>query len=158
MSATLTPPRTAVIRQATGADVPHLVEMARHFVAQTDYAGQVPDDLAHLTALVEQLLSIGVVFVADDDEGRSVGMLAGLVYPHYMTGRLTANETAWWVEPTARGGRLATDLLDTFERWATAQGATVIEIGAWHPRLERFYRRLGYVGAERIFRKDVSPC
>lgn len=142
------------IREATTEDVPAIVTMAQHFVQQTSYASCVPSDAGHLQKVTEQLLAVGVVFVAERD-GDLIGMLAGLAYPHYMTSRQTASESAWWVEPSARGARIAHALLDAFESWAQARGAQCVEIGSWHPRLDRFYQRLGYAPGERIFRKEL---
>ena len=143
-----------IVRKATIEDREVLVTMAQHFVQQTAYGQQIPSDRDHLGRVTDQLLSLGIVFIAE--AGDAVGMLAGLVYPHYMTGRQTANETAWWVEPSARGGRVARDLLAAFEQWARTQGAAVVEIGSWHPRLDRWYGRLGYVPGERVFRKEIA--
>lgn len=154
---TATMSRTATIRPATAADVEGVVQMAQHFVLQTSYGAHIPADADHLRAVVQQLLALGVVLVAVGDDGGLVGMLAGLAYPHYLTGRQTASETAWWVEPSVRGAAIARDLLRAFEAWAVTQGAVVVELGSRHERLDRFYGRLGYAPVERVFQKELAP-
>ena len=142
------------VRPASSVDLDTLVTMAQHFVEQTEYRATVPSDAAHLRGVAERLLEAGVVFVAESEEG-VVGMLAGLVFPHYLTGIVTASETAWWVEPTARGTTTGRDLLRAFEAWAREHGATRLELGSRDARLDRFYTRLGYAPVERVFAKEL---
>lgn len=143
------------IREATGEDVPAIVTMAQHFVSDTAYGACVPSDAGHLQRVTEQLLALGVIFVAERD-GALIGMLAGLAYPHFLTTKQTASETALWVEWRFRGARIAKDLIEAFERWAAAQHATRVELGSWHAALDTFYGRLGYTAAERVFYKELA--
>ena len=145
-----------VIRQATAEDVPAIVTMAEHFLAATVYHSRTATTSESLEKSARLIVENGVVLLAISDEGRSQGMLAGLTYDHYLTNVRMASESVWWVEPDARGGQIARDLLRAFEAWAATRGATEIEIGSWHPRLDRFYERLGYEAAERVYRKVVS--
>jgi len=143
------------IREATAEDVSAIVTMAQHFAATTIYGAQVPSDPAHLEKVVTTLMTMGSVLVAEVD-GRLVGMIAGVVYPNLLSGISTAGETAWWVEPSARGGRVARALLDAFVEWGRAQGARRVDICSWNERLDTFYRRLGFTPAERVFSKEVT--
>lgn len=146
---------TVTVREATMADIDGVVTMAQHFVLETSYGAHVPNDPAHLRKVTEQLLTLGVVLVAETD-GELVGMLAGMSYPHYLTGRQTASETAWWVEKSFRGARIAKDLLEAFVEWARRAGATTVELGSRHERLDRFYERLGFKAVERLYQKELS--
>lgn len=152
MTAVSTAP-TVTIRHATTADRDRLLEMVHHFLAATIYAETI--DVAHLPVALDQLLTIGVFVVAEQD-GALVGMLGGMVYDHFLTNARTANECVWWVEPSARGGVVAKGLLTAFEAWARERGARFIDIGSWNPRLDRWYARLGYAPRERLFVKELT--
>ena len=143
------------IREATAADLAGVVLMAQHFIDSAPYGASIPNDVEHCERVVAQLLSLGVVLVADCD-GMLVGMLAGAVYPHFLTGRQTASESFWWVEPDARGKTLADDLLAAFTAWALNRGAVVLELGSRHKVLDRFYERRGFTAVERVFQKELS--
>ena len=156
MTPALVEASTLVIRTATEADLPRIVEMGQHFIASTPYRDQVNADVEALGESLRLLFTIGTVFVAERDGDDLVGMLGATVYSHYLTHRRTATESFWWGEPEARGTRAWVNLLAAFEAWAHDQGARVIELGSWNPRLDRVYeRRLGYVAGERIYRKEI---
>jgi GNAT superfamily N-acetyltransferase len=139
----------------TTADADRLLEMGEHFLADTVYGGLLPNDPAHLSRILAVVLQQGTVLLAER-EGTFVGMLAGLVYEHFVTGRRTANETVLWVEPSARTQGVGEALLEAFHAWARTQGATQAQVGSWNERLDRYYARLGYVATERIFTKDLT--
>ena len=82
-------------------------------------------------------------------------MWAGTVFDHPIAGVRMATEVIWWIEPSARGAGLAQQMLRMAETWAREQGATRMQLGSWHDRLDGFYQRLGYTPAERIFNKDL---
>lgn len=145
-----------VIRNAMAEDIENIVTMAEHFLADTVYYRRTATTKDSLRASARTLIEQGVVLLAISEDGIPQGMLAGLVYDHYLTNTRMASESVWWVEPEARGGGVAQALLRAFEVWAADHGATAVEIGSWHPRLDRFYERLGYAPAERIFRKAVN--
>lgn len=147
---------THTIRPATAEDLDVLITMAEHFLADTVYHQRTAVTLDSLRTSTMLLIDRGVVLMAFDAEQRPIGILAGLAYDHYLANTRMASESVWWVEPCARGSGVAQDLLSAFEAWAVDHGAMTVEIGSWHPRLDRFYARLGYDPAERIFRKDVS--
>lgn len=142
------------IRQATEADVPAMVEMGREFVRSTSYRDTVPESPEHLSGVGALLLKHGVVLLAEQD-GRVVGMIAGTVYPHYLTGARTLGESWWWVNEGARGHGAADALLDALEAWGRSQGATRSELGSRNAVLDRFYRRRGYRPVERVHAKEL---
>lgn len=147
---------TITVRPATTEDLPAIAAMAEHFIASTTYREEIPSDPAHIWTAAAQVLNLGVIFLAERD-GAIIGMFAGLVFPHFLTSRRTASEQWWWVEPQARGGEAADLLLEAFEGWARAQGATRSELGSRHAVLDRFYRKRGYRAVERLHVKDLTP-
>lgn len=143
------------IRPAVLADVPRLVAMGEHFIAQTGYQALLPINPAQIDALMRRLLEAeaGALLVL---EGPSelVGMFGLYVFAHPISGERVASEVFWWVEPGARGGGLR--LLAAAEAWAVAQGAVVFQMIAPTPAVERVYVRRGYVPVERLYQRRVA--
>lgn len=142
------------IRRATADDIPTMVMLGQHFIDSTPYGEQIPRDPGHIGSVLNTVLVSGAIFVADSGDG-PVGMVAGVVYRHYITGVQTLGESWWWVEPAHRGGTLAPDLLQALEDWGRAQGARVSQIGSRHAILDRYYRRRGYHAVERVHEKEL---
>lgn len=148
---------TAVtVRPAVDTDIDPLVALARAFLQETPYGDEIPTDDGHLSELFHLCRTSGVVLVAEQADGRAVGLLAGIKYRHHLTRILMASEQVWFVDPSVRGQGAAEALVRAFEDWGRSQGATRVEIGSWHPRLDRYYTRLGYQPRERIFIKELS--
>lgn len=143
-----------MVREATADDVPRLVEMGARFIAETGYS-------AHLTASTEQMKTTaewiiatgGMVFVFEVD-GRVVGMVAVMVYPHPFSGELTGNELFWWVEPEHRGGGYR--LMRAAERWCEARGAVAMQMVAPNQKVADFYARCGYVPLEQVYQRRFA--
>ena len=140
-------------RPATLADVEAIVLMGERFRSQTTYATTVGKSPESVRALTTRMVTgdDSIVFVAEDPEtGDLVGMIAVLLYTHYMSGAKKAIELVWWVDPDQRGA-LGVRLLRDAERWARAHGAEALEMIAPNPRVERLYDRLGYTPVERMY-------
>lgn len=156
----------ATIREATPADKFRLVEMASRFLLESQY-GEMFENRAtpeKIGALVDQVLQIGAVFVAEvplthteEDRFELVGMLAIVVVPNLFTGYPVAEEIAWWVEPEHRGkGTIGPKLLRSAEAWATSRGANMVKMVApAGSAVGFFYERMGYRLAESAFIKSV---
>lgn len=167
------------IRAATPADRFRLVEMASRFLLESDYGPifaerSTPEKLG---ALVDKVLEIGVIFVAERqfdidvatgtpatadtiatmEAVELVGMLAIVILPHLFTGLPFGDEIAWWVEPEHRGnGRIAYKLLRSAEEWATRNGANMVKMSApAGSTVGAFYERMGYRPVETAFIKSV---
>jgi GNAT superfamily N-acetyltransferase len=144
-----------IVRVATEADQARVLAMAHAFLMATPYGPRVTNADEHLTRLIELALETGQIFLADID-GRTVGMLAALVYAHPIMGRPIATELVWWVDEGERRSGAGVALLDAAEAWARKNGAEAIECAEHgNPALERLYRRRGYVAREVIFEKDL---
>jgi GNAT superfamily N-acetyltransferase len=140
------------IREATEADVPAIVAMAERFVSSTSYHGFMVLDPLKVAGLTARLIADpdGVCFVAER-EGRPLGMLALHVFDHPMSTDRIASELVWWGEPDARGSGMR--LLRAAERWATAHGATVLQMVAPTAAVGDLYRRLGFAPVEISYQK-----
>lgn len=160
-----------MIRTATPADKFRVVEMASRFLLESQY-GEMFENRAtpdKIGALVDQLLKVGVIFVAElaDDDPRwqqgagphpaIVGMLAIVVVPNLFTGFPVAEEIAWWVEPEHRGKlTIGPKLLRSAEDWATSHGANMVKMVApAGSTVGVFYERMGYQPAETAFIKRI---
>jgi GNAT superfamily N-acetyltransferase len=143
-----------MIREATLADLPRLVEMGVRFIAQTAYAELVQADPERMQSIAEGVLeaSNGTVFVSEHD-GTITGMIGVLVYPHPFSNEPTGFDLFWWVEPEARGHGVR--LMRAAEAWAKARGATKMQMVAPSPRVEELYARLGYRPIEVAYQRSL---
>lgn len=143
-----------MIREATHADVPRLVEMGRRFLDETNYGADTPFNAAQLAQFAQWLIDHdGVIFVVERD-GVIVGMLGAMQYHHPMSGASTVAEMFWWVEPEARGDGVR--LVKRVEAWARDRQAMQIILTAPTARVGRLYDRLGYHATETSYVRSMS--
>ena len=145
-----------MVRRATADDLLDLLTLGESFHAGSPYRDLFAWNGAQIERMVGWLLEHGAIFVAEKD-GASVGMLGVAVAPHLMSGDLMASEVFWWVEPRARG--LGLKLLRAAERWARAEGATVLQLVAPDAAARTLYERLGFVQIETAYQRtlETSP-
>lgn len=143
-----------VIREATEADIPRLIEMGERFLTETVYRGRVAVNPSAMARTVARLLVSdgGAVFVSERDH-TVVGMIGMLVFEHPITGEITASELFWWVEPEARGTGIR--LLKRGEQWARDAGAERIHMIAPTSDVGRLYERLGYTALETTYERAL---
>ena len=101
--------------------------------------------------------SLGAFGVFDGDN--LVGALVGQISSHTMTDEIIASELFWYILPTNRGGTYGIRLLDEFESWAKAAGATIIimaNLAQGADKLERLYVKRGYKQIETHHLKWLS--
>lgn len=146
-----------MIRRATLEDIPNLEPLAREFYEQSRFLGVFMQDLFSQlwTGLLES--GTGVIYLLMDDAGEITGTLGGVVYPEPYSGALVATEFFWFVQAGARGGGLR--LLRSFEEWARARGCAQLRMGhlvdVMPEKLDRVYRRLGFVPIEVAYAKEL---
>lgn len=143
------------IRDATAGDTPRLVDMAQHFLLSTPYGQMFTPSRAQLEAFVEAIRTLGVIIVAERLE-RLEGMIGLAVMPHPIDGTLYAEEIAWWVEPTYRGGSVGPRLLKTAEAWAGRKNARGIRMVApTGSTVGGFLTHRGYRAVETAYYKGL---
>jgi GNAT superfamily N-acetyltransferase len=144
-----------VIREATAADIPRLVDMGTRFLTETVYAGRVLVNPAAMTRTLELLLTSddGGLFVSEQD-GAVTGMIGLLAFEHPITGERAAQELFWWVEPESRGHGVR--LLKRGEEWAATVGAQHLHMIAPTPAVGQLYERLGYGYLESAYQKAIA--
>jgi GNAT superfamily N-acetyltransferase len=141
-----------MIRLATIEDLPRVVEMGRRFRRETSYAEKLKENAAQMLALAERLVAGNGLLLAERSE-RLIGMLGFVVYPHFISGEITAGEIFWWVEPEFRGEGLR--LLREAEKCARQAGATRMQMIAPNDRVAHVYRRVGYEFVESTYQKEL---
>jgi len=144
------------IRAVTPDDVPAIVRMGLRF-AQTEYHAYMPMTAESLNAFVRSLLiNPDAHCQIAEAHGVPVGMMASLIYFQPMFGAWIGTEIAWWMEPEARGSRLALKLLRAAERWAMNRGAVRFQMIAPTDHVAAFYERLGFRRLEIHYEKELS--
>lgn len=146
----------AVIREATPADRPRLVEMSQHFLDSTPYGKLLRPAPGCIEQIVDLVFEHGQSWVAEVN-GAIVGMLGVLVLPHPVTGEDYVDEVAWWVEPEHRRGTVGPRLLTHMERWAVLQGLHMVKMVApAGTDVGAFYERDGYLALETAYVKVIG--
>jgi GNAT superfamily N-acetyltransferase len=141
-----------MIRLATESDVPRLVEMGLRFRRESDYSLHLGENPVKMAALARNLAAAESILVSERD-GRLVGMFGYIVFPHFMSGEITAGEVFWWVEPEHRGDGVK--LLRAAEIRARAGGATRMQMIAPNERVAGLYRRLKYDFVEATYQRGL---
>lgn len=147
-----------MIRPATTADVPAIVELSRAFYPATHYVDWCAMDDETVASLAAGLCESGVMLVAEV-EGRIVGMVGLFIGPHlFNRNAIGAYEVVWYVDPAARGSRVAWRLLEAIEPECKAKGATriqMVHMANSPPQAAALYERMGYVHSETSYVKDL---
>lgn len=146
-----------IVRPATAHDSERIVEMGAAFYAATHYARTVPMDETSVAALAQMLRETGILLVAEV-EGHVIGMIALVVAPHpFNFAYRTANEVAFYVDQSARGGRAAFALLRAAEQAARDAGASIMQMLLMHDSPEvaaRMYEHAGFFHSETCYSKE----
>lgn len=117
-----------MIRAATPADIPRIIEMGITMHAKTSYSRFVYDHGKAATFLQEQIAGDGVVFVAEVD-GQVIGAMVGSIVDQWFNDDLIAYEYGVYVEPSRRNGFVALRMIRAFVEWARIKGAKQVQMG-----------------------------
>jgi N-acetylglutamate synthase-like GNAT family acetyltransferase len=145
-----------MIREATPADIPRIVEMGRRFMAESAYNQHLSENPMQMRALALQIISQpnGSILVSEKD-GKLTGMLAFILFPHHFSGELIAGEVIWWVDPEARAGSTGLKLMRRAEEIAVGMGAKKMQMVAPTERIGELYKHLGYREVESTFQRNL---
>lgn len=138
-----------MIRLATEADIPRIVDMGRKFY-RVAWRDDAYDEEATAAALGAMIGGAGAVFVSER------GMIGGVLSPVWCAPSKTmAAELFWW----SRDGQGET-LLDAFEAWARDVGAGEVRMsnvcGLRGEAVARKLEARGYAPCETSFRKELQ--
>lgn len=146
------------IRKGTLADVPEIVRMSAAFYPTTHYAQWCDMDEETVADLASSLIENHIFFVAEDGE-HLIGMVGLFIIPFMFNRHATsAGEVVWWVDPEARGSRVAASLLQAVEgacRDAGADRIQMVHMPNSPPQAAALYEKLGYSRSEISYTKDI---
>lgn len=146
-----------MIRLATAADIPRLVELGAISLKNGPYKDRIKDKPEAARKLAETLIENGKVIVVEF-EGAVVGLLALAFFPHYFTGEKTAAEVMWYVLPEWRQkiGMDAIALFRAAEREAREAGCTLLQFTAPTEEVAQMYEKAGLKALEVGYYKDLN--
>lgn len=111
-----------MIRTATPADIPRMVELGRVMHAESQSHRRLAFSAERLAASLDFAIAQGFAMVAEDSAGRIVGGMAAIAAPHYFSEDLQSCDLALFIEPECRGGIAAARLIRAYGDWAEARG------------------------------------
>lgn len=146
-----------VIRRARPSDLQQVVAMVGHFIQGTQYQRVLRWVPEAVTELADRILQLGVIFVAENEAERLVGMIAGFAVQEPIGQTRLLDELAWWVEIDYRNGSTGPKLLREWERWAQAEGLEAIRMisPASSPEVGAYYAKRGYFPVETAWLKRL---
>lgn len=145
-----------MIRNATPADVPALVDLGALMAAESPRYRRYRFSAQKLTMLFERLIASedGFLMMAERGE-RPIGVMAATVMEHWMSDDKIACDFGLFIDPAQRGGMLAARFVCTYRQWARERGAIDtflgISTGVHVEQTARFYKTLGLVEATITF-------
>lgn len=146
-----------IIREATLADVPDLVAMGLAFRASTGYAQIIAENAAQMEETAKRLIAQddAAIFVSENREGTTTGMIGLQLFMHHISGALTCGEVMWYVRPDHRGSGVR--LLVQAENWARAKGAVTIQmIQPVGTNVDEIYTAMNYTAIEVAWHKRLT--
>lgn len=149
----------SMVRIIEEKDISSLVKMGAAFAAYAPYDAAYSPIKAETTLRYLLDTGSGAAFIDEDDSGAIRGFIIGAVVPIWYAEVILAVEMALWVQPEARGVRIAKELEEAFRGWAKDQGADYVTMsdlriaGSYPFRL--FFERAGYEEVERALIRRV---
>ena len=133
---------------STATDVNEVLPMCEAFHYESGLDEFFSYNEKTMISTVNALIKTGGIFIARH-ENKPVGMIAGIIYPHYTNAdHITGQEMFWYVSPKHRGGNAGRGLLDSLQEWAVRNGAKsfmMISLESIQPeKVGKFYMKNGY--------------
>lgn len=137
-------------REANEADVEKLAEMGEAFFQHSPWSKLTHYSTEKAQETLRSLINgeSGTLLASD------TGMLGAVCFDMYCTKDRIMQEVFWWSK--GRG----TELLKAFEDEGRKRGARFVMVSALEnehiERIDRFYRKMGYVPMERTYAKELT--
>ena len=148
-----------MIRVATVADMPRLLELGRLLLSESSLSRFTFDFAKASDSLANIITGGGVVFVAERD-GEIIGGFAGGITELWYSKDKVGFDYSLFVQPGRRNGLTAVKLVTAFETWATELGAVELHLGITTGvninGTTRLYESLGYQHIGPMFTKKVN--
>lgn len=145
-----------MIREAVATDIPEIVRLGSESLKAGPYKDMLKDSPEHSAKLALQVITNadGRVLLLEEN-GKVVGLLGFLIFPHYFTGEKTASEIMWFVEEHHRCSFGAIALLRCAERKARELGAKHMGLTAPNEDIAKIYTVAGYKPVETSYMKEL---
>lgn len=150
-----------MIRLATNADVPRIVELGSLSLKGGAYEKLIADTPEQTAKLALQMIHGGgkILVSEEHDENNELkitGLLGMLIVAHPFSGEVTASELIWFVAPESRKGGDGIKLLWEAERVARELGAKKFQVSAPNEKVGAIYKRFGFSQIEVNYLKELS--
>ena len=143
-----------MIREATEADLPRIVELGSRSLVDGPYAGIIDDVPAQAEKCARMVMQSGKILLGEE-EGKVVGLIGFIFANHHFSNQPYVAELMWYVEPEHRKGGIAMHLLWEAEKLATAMGALSFLFTAPNDSVAAIYKRFGYKQLEVTYTKPL---
>lgn len=145
-----------VVRDAAVSDIPEMVAMGREFLLSGPYKDVIEDNPEAATRLAHDLIEKYPAKVLVSESGNHLtGIVAFIVYPHFYSGNLVAQELIWFVRKEARRSFTPICLFRAAERKARELGAHDMQFTAPTEDVAKFYQACGYHQIEIGFQRSL---
>lgn len=145
------------IRSANLKDWPQIMHLSLAMHAESRFSKLQLNEEKLRKIFVEQLNNPRVFcsLLAENSDGKVIGMLAGFVAELFFTNELVAQDRVFFVLPEFRGASAAVRLLTAFRKWAENRNVQEININMSvaidMPRFERFMTHMGFTNCGSNF-------
>jgi GNAT superfamily N-acetyltransferase len=143
-----------MVREASSADLPRIVDLGSQSLKDGPYAGIIRDVPEQARKCAEHVLEHGKILLGIND-GQVVGLLGFIFAHHHFSNQPYAAELMWYVEPEHRAGGIALQLLWAAEKAAKKMGAESFLFTAPNEDVAAIYKRFGYSKLEVTFSKAL---
>lgn len=148
-----------LIRNLTDIDISEVVTMAYAMASESpeyqDFEFSV-DKFGDLLEVV--LIDPDKLCLVMEDEGKLVGMMIGVVMPHFFSGDRLALDLLVYVAPKYRGRCAGRQLLSRYVAWAKGRDVKQIRLGTTTgievERTAKLFGRCGFREIGRVFRHE----
>ncbi|KKN66887.1 hypothetical protein LCGC14_0466620 [marine sediment metagenome] len=145
-----------MIREATPADIPRIIEMGRNFLLSGPYREIIADNPEVPLELAKKLVTNPQArILVEEQEGKLVGVFCFILFPHYYSGLMTAGELIWYVEPEARKTMAGLRLKWEAETLAKKLGAVQMHLTCPIDQDELFSKLSGYKKVETGYQRTL---
>jgi GNAT superfamily N-acetyltransferase len=148
-----------MIRPATVADIPRIIELGKQMSAESVTYRNVPWDDTEAAAFLEAVITdIGVIFLYER-ENEIIGGFGGGITNHWFSKEKYGFDFFLFVHPSSRSGVIAIKLVSTFESFCRMQGAKTIHCGITTgvkvESTSRLYEAMEYKPLGPLFIKEL---
>ncbi len=147
-----------MIKQATFADIPKFLEIAKIMHAEGSYKNIPFEDEVYVVFLKNIMAKDSYALWLYEIQGETVGALIGAIGPFMFNPLLQAADMGLYVKKSKRGSLAASRLVAAYETWAAEKGVIRICLGSsnGYDKAGAFFERMGYTFAGVSYYKNIG--